>query len=79
MLKSAVVVGPYEQMVKGSKNIHRVIIYGTVVSAIPLKRIDEAEQICGEVVNELLTAEGLDFLLLLSTACLFWNKGVGAA
>jgi hypothetical protein len=73
------VVQPYELFVKPANNVHHILIYSTIVSAVPLRRIEHAEQICGELTAELLSAEDLRFLMLLSASCLLWNKGVGAA
>lgn len=79
ILTEPVVVGPYEQYVKNSQNIYHIFIYNTVVNAIPLRKIDYSSQICAELSGQLLIAEGVQFLMILSANCLLWNKGIGSA
>ena len=48
-LTKPVVVQPYEQYIKTSKNIYHTLIFNTIVSSIPLRRVEESDQIGAEL------------------------------
>jgi hypothetical protein len=57
----------------------QTLIFNTIASSIPLRRIAETEALGADLVGHLLKSSGEAFLILVSTTCLFWSKGVGAA
>lgn len=79
VLENSIVVQPFNQFIRSSQELHRALIYNTTASAVPLKRINQSESICADLTSDLLRAEGLNYFVILSTSCLFWNKGVGSA